>query len=360
MLEEQSKVLGQQAVHYMPASYAAHIWSDLAKDMPELFVDTISAIVERCAAVEHIAENVSRPATGSVNEIDYSAAGSGPAPVLLPLGLAPTQWEAIVPVLAQSHTVVNVRGRHVGMVSTLEARALDRGYGSAVQSLFDRLQITPGQHILEVGTGSGALVRALAERTQRQNPITAVDINKYTLQDAESIATAEGLGSVIEFQEGNAESLPFEDDAFDVAFSATVIEEVDADRLLAELKRVVRPGGRVGVISRSTDLPQVWLIDAPAELLSRLNTPIGGVGASEDGCADASLYSRMRAAGLDDVEPHPYWGPMNPARTLIHATLLRIPAEDHSAFTKAIEQAAGRGWPMLGQPFHTAVGTKPA
>jgi ubiquinone/menaquinone biosynthesis C-methylase UbiE len=59
---------------------------------------------------------------------------------------------------------------------------------------------------------------------------------------------------------GNAERLPFADASFDHAYSVTVLEECDADLALRELRRVVRPGGRVGVVVRATDCrtPGTW------------------------------------------------------------------------------------------------------
>ena len=50
-------------------------------------------------------------------------------------------------------------------------------------------------------------------------------------------------------QEGNAEALPFRAHQFIVTVACTVLEEGDADRTLAELVRVTKPGGRVGVIA---------------------------------------------------------------------------------------------------------------
>ena len=105
------------------------------------------------------------------------------------------------------------------------------------------------------GCGTGALDRWLAKKTDRANPITAVDINSYLLKEATALGKREGLEQVLTFQEGNAESLPFADDSFRAVTPCTVIEEGDADRMLAEMVRVARPGGRVGVIVRAQDLP---------------------------------------------------------------------------------------------------------
>ena len=56
------------------------------------------------------------------------------------------------------------------------------------------------------------------------------------------------------FHEGSAEALPFDDNSFDVVFSSTVIQRVNADLMLPELVRVVRPGGRVAVLGHAHDM----------------------------------------------------------------------------------------------------------
>ena len=81
-------------------------------------------------------------------------------------------------------------------------------------------------------------MRDLAQRTGGANPVVGVDINPYLLDEASALATAEGVASSIAFQVGNAEALPFPDEAFDVVFTCTVLEECDADRAIAEVHRV--------------------------------------------------------------------------------------------------------------------------
>ena len=104
----------------------------------------------------------------------------------------------------------------------------------------------PGERVLEVGSGSGVVTRWLAQRTGGASPIVGVDVNRYLLREAAELARSAGLADAIMFQEGNAEALPFPDDSFDVTLSCTVMEEVNADRMLAEMLRVTRPGGPGG------------------------------------------------------------------------------------------------------------------
>ena len=182
------------------------------------------------------------------------------------------------------------------------------------------------------------------------NPITAIDTNPFLLQEAAALAKADGLDGLIRFAPGNAEALPFADASFDCIFSVTVLEECDADRALAEMVRVARPGGRVGVIVRSIDLPQWWSVDVPEALRQRALTPPQSVGAT--GVADASLYRRARQAGLRDLTCFPRPGDPGPAR----GADLALPrgSPDGTAVAVGSGRLAGRARPCCraGSPFH--------
>ena len=162
-----------------------------------------------------------------------------------------------------------------------------------------RCKLRPGEIILEVGCGSGVLDRWLAHYTARNNKIVGVDVNRYLLREASALAAQEGLSDLITFHEGNAEALPFPDNHMDVAVSFTVLEEGNADRMLRELVRVTKPGGRVAVMVRAIDISLVVNIPLRPELKSKTQIPRGFVGS--EGCADASLYKRFHQLGLTDT-----------------------------------------------------------
>ena len=73
--------------------------------------------------------------------------------------------------------------------------------------------------------------------------------------------------------------------------------------MLAELFRVIKPGGRVAAMVRALDIP--WVINVPlrAELKTKTEIPRGFV--ETQGCADASLYRRVHQAGLTHVQMWP-------------------------------------------------------
>ena len=109
--------------------------------------------------------------------------------------------------------------------------------------------------MLEVGCGSGVIMRELARQAAGGNRLIGRDVNPYLLREARALALHVGLLDQIDFGEGSGEALPFPNAAVDVALSSTVFEEGDADRMLAEIVRVTRPGGRIGIVVRATDMP---------------------------------------------------------------------------------------------------------
>jgi SAM-dependent methyltransferase len=118
-----------------------------------------------------------------------------------------------------------------------------RRLGPVHDELATRLEPRPGERWLDVGTGTGEL----ALRAARAGAdVTGVDISEPLLAQARAKAEREGL--TIAFEPGDAQRLPYPDAGFDVvASSFAVIFAPDADEAAAELGRVVRPGGRLGL-----------------------------------------------------------------------------------------------------------------
>jgi SAM-dependent methyltransferase len=206
------------------------------------------------------------------------------------------------------------------------------------------------------------LDRWLARHTARNNRIVGVDVNRYLLREARSLALQEGLADIVTFQEGDAEALPFPANHVDVALSFTVLEEGNADRMLAELVRVTKPGGRVAVITRAIDIPLVVNLPLRAELKTKVQIPRGFVDA--DGCADASLYRRFCGLGLARVHTWPQLATSadtaTPRAQFTHGAILgALTPEETQDWHAALAQAVAEGTYFIAQPFHCAVGTKP-
>ncbi len=302
---------------------------------------------------------------GEAAGITYRIRGAGPPLVLMPLSLAPSQWEPLIPGLSEHYCTISLGGPLLGIVGTLEERGRSN-YLVMVRNVLDVVGIGPGEVVLEVGGGSGVVVREIARRTKGANRIIDVDINPYLLREAASLAKQAGFSNEISFREGHAEAIPLPENSVDVALSFTVMEEGDADQMLAELLRVTKPGGRVAVIVRAVDMPS-W-VNAPlsAAVRAKADQPgmlSGGVAAA--GCADTSLYRRFRSAGLTRLSCFPQFAVLSPAEvsriTIIKQRILAtLTGEEAIEWRSAVVQAEADGTFFIAAPYHCAVGTKPA
>jgi SAM-dependent methyltransferase len=269
-------------------------WSDVAVERGQQLGDAMLQFLAGIAVPAAHAGAALPEGEGEVAGITYRLRGAGPPLVLLPLFLAPSQWEPLVPPLAEQFCTITLGGAALGAAAVLESRGRAAGYLRMVANLIEETRLRPGESVLEVGCGTGVLDRWLVRRTAQANRITGVDINRYLLREAAALARRDGFDGAIDFREGNAEALPFPDAAFDVVMSVTVIEEADADRMLAEMVRVTKPGGRVAVIARSVDMPFLMNVSLSPGLKAKVEMPGAVGGVAPQGCADASLYRRAR------------------------------------------------------------------
>jgi SAM-dependent methyltransferase len=306
--------------------------------------------------------NLQDGSQGAVAGITYHVQGSGPPLILMPLGLVPSQWDAIMPVLTSNYCTITLGGGKLGMAYLLEKRATSAGYLGMACMLTQEMELQPGDSVLEVGSGTGALTRWLYRFTNGKNPITGVDINQFMMKAASDITRVEGLDGSVALEVGNAEDLPYSDNQFDVTFSVTVMEEVDADKMLAEMIRVTKPGGRVGVIVRATDLP--FFINLPMSdgLKEKAEMAAHGGDGGEKGCADASLYHRFQMTSLTNIKMFPHLAAFVRPWALAFFDGSVIPAlnEAESAEWRAARtEAEAAGTFFFSYPHHCAVGTKP-
>ncbi len=249
------------------------------------------------------------------------------------------------------------------MVASLESRGRTPGYLSAVGSLIAAAAIQPGESVLEVGCGTGVLCRWVARQTGNANPVAGVDVNAFFLREAAEIARRDGMEDVVSFREGSAESLPFDDNSKDVVFSSTVIQRVNADRMLPEMVRVAKPGGRIAVLGHAHDMNRWVNLPLSPALKARIESPpwVDDPG-HPDGCDDSSLYHRFAGLGLEDTRMFPFISTFSEPirlRFLQGGILPTLTPEEAEEWRTAVAQAESDGTYFISTPFHCAVGTKP-
>ncbi|RPI43901.1 MAG: methyltransferase domain-containing protein [Betaproteobacteria bacterium] len=137
----------------------------------------------------------------------------------------------------------------------LELRARAESEIAVRDEYLSLLGVAPGERALDVGCGSGAVTRALARRVGSAGRAVGVDTSSAILAVARELAEREGVGNAVDFRQGDCRSLPFTDASFDVVLAATTLCHVPGpERALAEMVRVTRPGGRVGVFDLDGDM----------------------------------------------------------------------------------------------------------
>lgn len=347
---------------YELGHYTSPMWADTVADRVEDVATALREFLTRVDPGLVVTPVDLQPDGGEIAEIRYDIRGVGPPLVLLPLSMAPSQWEPLVSRISDRYCTITLGGLHLGAVALLEARG-SSGYGELVARVFDLAELKPGETVLEVGCGTGALVRALARRTGQKNAIIATDINRYLLSEARHLADREGLARTIRFEEADGAELPYADDEFDVVISCTVLEEGQADTMVSELARVTNPGGRLVAMTRAVDVNWYVHLPVPDEFGAKLNAlgPSTGAGVGEGGCADASLYGLLSKLGFSPRLMGPLFAIYKDGERL-DAVLERLrgmvlPSEVQ-LYRDAVRGASEDGTLFVGEPFHCFVGTK--
>ena len=221
---------------------------------------------------------------------------------------------------------------------------------------FDRLGLGPGMRLLDVGCGAG---RHSVEAVRRGAGVVALDLSTADLSTARESVEVYGQADVpapgaFSAVRGDARAIPFDDSSFDRIVAAEVLEHIaDDGAALAELVRVLRPGGTIAVT-----VPR-WLPERVCWALSRQYHDIpGGHVRIYRG---HQLRARLRLAGLEPHGEHhahalhtPYWwlrcvyGPQrdDPLPVRLYHRLLVWDMFERPRITRTAERALD---PLLGK-----------
>ena len=113
-----------------------------------------------------------------------------------------------------------------------------------------KLAIQPGAQVIDIGCGPGFLSEDLATLSGPDGTVTGIDISPDLIALCENRVPAETLT----YQVANAKALPFPDAHFDVAACTQVFEYIhDCDKVISEIYRVLRPGGRAVIVATDWD-----------------------------------------------------------------------------------------------------------
>jgi len=132
---------------------------------------------------------------------------------------------------------------------------------AAVEGIFEKglrqkglelLSITPGEAVLEIGIGTGYSLKEIASSVGLNGKAYGIDITPQMLEITRKRLEKTGLVDRVELCEGDVRSMPYQDSKFDAVYMASTLELFDTPdipKVLKEIKRVLKLGGRLGVAS---------------------------------------------------------------------------------------------------------------
>ncbi|PRP99364.1 Demethylrebeccamycin-D-glucose O-methyltransferase [Enhygromyxa salina] len=172
------------------------------------------------------------------------------------------------------------RGLH--NYTPLESLIYDSLVERAIGALHERCmswiepELRPGLRVLDVGCGGGQVTLAVAER-EPEARVTGLDLSPEQIERAKGRGAS--VGDRVEFVEGSALDLPFDDGSFDLVYSLGSLKHwSEPARGLRECARVLTPGGQLIVAEgdrgcRPADVDafiSTWRVPGPAKVLARL------------------------------------------------------------------------------------------
>jgi len=158
--------------------------------------------------------------------------------------------------------------------------------------VLEALALHPGERVLDVGVGPGLLAYDMARIVGETGRTVGFDASEAMLtMSARRLADLPAT----ELEAGDATALPFDDASFDAVVSTQVYEYVaDMDKALAEVARVLGPGGRVVILDTDWDTA-IWATDDRARQRRVLDAWEAHL---HDPCLPRTLARRLEAAGL--------------------------------------------------------------
>lgn len=207
---------------------------------------------------------------------------------------------------------------HLGPDDLVEVEEYHTLGRPATLALIEAAGIVAGDRVLDVGAGLGGPARTVARTTGAQ--VTALDTTPQFCAVARELNRRSGMAGTIEVVEGNALALPFPDASFDVVWTQHVTMNIaDKATLYPELRRVLRPGGRLAFFDviagpvQPIHFPVPWADEASRSFLvteEELRSLLAAAGFTaehwEDASQMAAAFFQIAAAQAGGGPPPPF------------------------------------------------------
>lgn len=137
--------------------------------------------------------------------------------------------------------------------------------GPLKQQGLEKLAARPGERILEIGFGTGHCLIALARGVGPEGRVFGIDLSDKMTELARANLARQQLADRVELFCGDATNLPLPDESVDgvfLSFTLELFDNPEIPRVLAECRRVLKPHGRLAVVSVSKEGPAGMLVEA--------------------------------------------------------------------------------------------------
>ncbi len=253
------------------------------------------------------------------------------------------------------------------LVAALEVRGRNANHARLTRRFLAFTGVGSGDAVLEVGCGTGVVLRALAARVGRRGRVVGVDPSRSLRAAAARILRGHPRRRAITVRAGHGARLPFAADRFDATLAVTVLLHVaDPLAVVKEMARVTRPGGVVAV--QDQDFGTVALTHPDRTLSTRILEGVAGR-MYEEPWSGRRLPGLLRAAGLERVrlqtevfqdttlEPYTKRFLERRAENAVRFGLVDPPAAQ--GWLDAITAVVATGAFVLTVNYYGAVGVKP-
>jgi demethylmenaquinone methyltransferase/2-methoxy-6-polyprenyl-1,4-benzoquinol methylase len=168
-----------------------------------------------------------------------------------------------------------------GVLRVLQGKAETKAFYDKIAKVYDLLSehserplreaglkllaVAPGEHVLEIGFGTGHILVELANAVGPTGKVFGIDLSENMAAYAKDLLSSQGLLDRVSLHCGDAESLPYGDDSMDgifMCFTLELFDTPDIPKVLAECMRVLRPGARIVIVAVSKAGKEGFMIHA--------------------------------------------------------------------------------------------------